>query len=382
MMRFCISDDDRAVQDIFRRFASEILAPAAREIDELAQFAGRHFPALAKLGAMGINLPVEYGGAGVSPVGLYLAVEAMAGGCMSTASAVTAHYMASDAILIGGSEALKRKYLPRAASGEWVGAYGMTEPRGGSNPADIRVRAQQDGDQYRINGTKHFISNGGIADFVVLFCVTDPNAEKKHRGISAIVVDRGTPGFSVGKIEPTMGLRGGHVFELNFDDCLVPLENLVGAEGTGFKTAMIGLDGARLDVAAMCTGLARAALDAAVAWAKQRQVDGTPIADFQGIQWMLADMATQLEAARALGLIAAAERGCGERYTRQATFAKLFASEMVGKVTDLALQIHGGYGYSRELPLERYVRDARIARIFDGSSEVHRNIIAKSLLSE
>lgn len=381
-MRLLISDDDLAVQDAFERFSAEVLAPKASEIDETATFAGLHFPALGQIGAMGINLPDAYGGAGISPVALYLAVEAMAAGCMSTTSAVTAHYMASDAILIGGSESLKQKYLPRAASGEWIGAYGMTEPRGGSNPADMRVRAEREGDHYRINGTKHFISNGGVADFIVLFCITDPNAEKKHRGISAIVVDKGTPGYTAGKVEPTMGLRGGHIFELNFSDCLVPAGNLVGAEGTGFKTAMIGLDGARLDVAAMCTGLAKAALDAAVSWAKQRQVDGAPISDFQGIQWMLADMATELEAARALGLLAAAIRGRGEKYTGEATFAKLFASEMVGRVTDLALQIHGGYGYSRELPLERYVRDARIARIFDGSSEVHRGIIARTLLSQ
>lgn len=380
-MDFLATDYDRATQDAFQRFSAEVLAPKAREIDETSGFAGVHFAALSELGAMGLNLPEAYGGPDVSPIGLYLAVEAMAGACMSTASAVTAHYMATDAILIGGSEPLKQKYLPRAASGELIGAYAMTEPRGGSNPADMRVRAERDGDHYRINGTKHFISNGGAADFIVLFCVTDPKVEKKHRGISAIVVERDTPGFSAGKTEPTMGLRGGHVFELNFSDCLVPAANLVGAEGTGFKTAMIGLDGARLDVAAMCTGLAKAALDAAVAWTKQRQVDGTPISEFQGIQWMLADMATQLEAARALGLLAAAKRGRDETYTREATFAKLFASEMVGKVTDLALQIHGGYGYSRELPLERYVRDARIARIFDGSSEVHRNIIAKILLA-
>lgn len=381
-MSVFMSDDDRAIEDVFQRFAKDVLAPRAREIDEKAIFAGCHFPALSELGAMGINLPAEYGGAGISPVALYLAVEAMAGGCMSTASAVTGHYMATDAILIGGSEELKHRYLPKAAAGEWIGAYGMTEPRGGSNPADMRVRAERDGDHYRINGTKHFISNGGEADFVVLFCVTDPAAEKKHRGISAIIVERGTPGFKPGKVEPTMGLRGGHIFELNFDDCRVPVENLIGSEGSGFKMAMKGLDGARLDVSAMCTGLARAALNEAVAWAKQRRVDGTPIANFQGIQWMLADMATELEAARVLGLAAAAKRATGEPYTREATFAKLFASEMVCKVTDLALQIHGGYGYSRELPLERYARDARIARIFDGSSEVHRNIIARMILSD
>ncbi len=382
-MDFLITDDDRALQETIGRFSREVLMPAARDIDESAVFAGdRHFPALSELGVMGMNLPEEYGGAGVSPIAHYLAIEEISGACMSTASALTAHYMATDAILIGENEELKCRYLPKAATGQLLGAYAMTEPRGGSNPADMRVKAVKDGDRYRISGTKHFISNGGVADFVVLFCVTDPRAEKKHRGISAIVVDKETPGFTPGTIEPVMGLRGGHVFELHFEDCVVPEDHLLGPEGTGFKNAMIGLDAARLDVAAMCTGLAKAALDAAVDWAKQRLVDGKPIAQFQGIQWMLADMATQLEAARALGLSASAKRGLHERYTREATFAKLFASEMVGKVTDLALQIHGGYGYSREMPLERYVRDARIARIFDGSSEIHRNIIAKFLLTE
>lgn len=381
MMNITITEDDLALQDAVQRFSNEVLAPKAVEIDESGKFAGIHFPALSEMGLMGMNLPEEYGGPGVSPVALYLAIEAMAGACASTTSAVTAHYMATDAIHIGQNEELKQKYLPKAASGELIGAYGMTEPRGGSNPADMRVSAVRDGDNYRINGTKHFISNGGEADFVVLFVVTDPDAEPKYKGISAIVVEADTPGFKPGKVEPTMGLKGGHVFELNFDDCVVPATNLLGPEGTGFKNAMIGLDGARLDVAAMCTGIAQAALNEATSWSKQRLVGGEPIANFQGIQWMLADMVTELEASRLLGLSASAKRGHGERYTREATFAKLHASEMVGKVTDLALQIHGGYGYSREMPLERYVRDARIARIFDGSSEVHRNIIARMQLA-
>lgn len=377
-----ITDEDRALQEMVERFAETELKPVAREIDETGRFAGEHFTKLAELGMMGMNLPEKYGGPGISPVALYLAVEAMAGACMSTTSAVTAHFMATDVILIGGSDELKQRYLPAAASGAKLAAYAMTEPRGGSDPADMRTRAEKVDGGYRLNGVKHFISNGGVADFLVVFCVTDPDAEKKSRGISALVVDRDTPGFKPGKVEPTMGLRGGHVFELAFEDCFIPDESLIGPEGSGFKTAMIGLDGARVDIAAMSTGLAKAALDEAVAWSKQRLVGGAPIAEFQGIQWMMADMATELEAARLLGLSAAAKRGRGERFTREAAFAKLFCSEMVGRVTDLALQIHGGYGYSREMPLERYVRDARITRIFDGSSEIHRNIIARLLLAE
>lgn len=377
-----ITEDDVALQDAVQRFSNDVLVPKAKEIDETGVYAGLHFEACAEMGLMGLNLPEKFGGPGVSPVALYLAIEAMAGACASTTSVVTAHYMATDAIEIGTNEALKEKYLPKAAAGELIGAYAMTEPRGGSNPADMRVKAIRDGDNYRISGTKHFISNGGNADFIVLFCVTDPDIEPKYKGISAIIVDTDTPGFKPMKAEPTHGLRGGHIWEIHFDECIVPASNLLGDEGTGFKNAMIGLDGARLDVAAMCTGIAKAAIDEAVAWAKQRQVNGKPIARFQGIQWMLADMQTEYEASRLLGLAASAKRGHGLNYTREATFAKLHASEMVCKVTDLAMQIHGGYGYSREMNLERYVRDARIARIFDGSSEIHRNIISRMMLSD
>ena len=264
MLDIKISEDDVALQDAVQRFSDEVLAPKAKEIDETAVFAGLHFEAMAELGLMGLNLPEEFGGPGASPIALYLGIEAMAGACAATTSAVTAHYMATDAIEIGTNEELKRKYLPKAASGELLGAYGMTEPRGGSNPADMRVRAVHDGDTYRISGTKHFISNGGNADFVVLYCVTDPDAEPKYKGISAIVVDAGTPGFTPGKIEPTHGLRGGHIWELHFDDCVVPAANLVSDAGTGFKNSMIGLDGARLDVAAICTGIARVAISEAV----------------------------------------------------------------------------------------------------------------------
>ncbi len=382
MLNIQVTEDDIAIQDAIRRFSQEVLVPKAKEIDEGSIFAGCHFEAVAELGGMGLNLPEKYGGAGISPIALYFAIEEMAGACASTTSAVTAHYMATDAIEIGTNEELKRKYLPKAASGELLGAYGMTEPRGGSNPADMRVSAVRDGDTYRIDGTKHFISNGGNADFVVLFVVTDPDIEPRYKGVSAIVVDADTPGFRPGKVEPTMGLKGGHIWEIHLDDCVVPATNLLGKEGTGFKNAMIGLDGARLDVAAMCTGIAKAAIDEASFWAKERKVDGNPIGDFQGIRWMLADMRTDYEASRLLGLAASAKRGQGLRYTREATFAKLHSSEMVYRVTDLALQIHGGYGYSRAMNLERYVRDARIARIFDGSSEIHRNIIGRMVMAE
>jgi len=371
------SDEDRAVYDAVQRYAQQRLAPHASALDEQSEFAARHVPGLAELGVMGMNLPEAWGGPGASPLALMLAVEAIAAACGSTASMVTAHFLASDAILLGGDDALRRRYLPRAAAGDALGAFALTEPQAGSNPADMRTRASPEGDGFRLRGSKCFISNGGRADFIVVFAVTDP--EQGHRGISALVLDTPCPGVSAGTPEKTMGVRGGHVFELAFD-CHVPRERLLGPAGSGFKTAMRALDNGRIEVAAMCNGIARAALDAARAWAKERHVSGHPIADFQGIQWMLADMATQLEAARLLTLRAAALRARGERTTLAGAMAKLHASETAAKVTDLALQIHGGYGYSRALPIERYVRDVRIMRIYEGSSEIQRNLIARSIL--
>jgi alkylation response protein AidB-like acyl-CoA dehydrogenase len=376
-MDFQIRDEDRAVGDLIKNFADRELATAAAALDERETFATVHIPKLAELGVMGMNLPDLWGGPGVSPIALFLAVQAIAAACGSTASMVTAHFLATDAILLGGDDALRARYLPDAARGAKLGAFALTEPRAGSNPADMAMRAERHEDGYRLIGVKHFISNAGAADFIVVFAMTD--AAAGHRGISAFVVERTASGVSIGPHEKTMGLRGGHVFEVAFD-CRVPAENRIGAEGTGFKTAMRVLDNGRVEVAAMCLGIAAAALEAATRWAKERQVGGAPIGHFQGIQWMLADMATSIEAARLLGLHAASRRDQGANFATEAAMAKLFASEMVAKVTDLALQIHGGYGYTRGMPLERYVRDARIMRIYEGSSEVQRNIIARTLL--
>jgi len=372
-----LAAEEVAVVETVRRFAAERLAPAAQAIDETADFVAPHLPGLAQLGILGMNLPQAWGGPGVSPLALLACVEAIAGACGSTASMLTAHFLATDSLLIGGDDAIRARYLPRAASGEALGAFALTEPQAGSNPADMRCRALRGDGGYRLTGTKHFISNGGHADFVVVFAKTDPAAG--HRGISAFVVDRGTPGFAAGPPEKTMGLKGGHVFELSFD-CTVPEANRIGGEGSGFRTAMRVLDNGRVEVAAMCLGLAQAALDAARAWVKERAVGGQPLADYQGIQWMLADMATELRAARLLAEDAARRRRRGARFTREAAMAKLFASEAAAKVADAALQLHGGYGYTRQMPLERYVRDLRIMRIYEGSSEIQRNIIARELL--
>ncbi len=367
-----LSDEEISILDTVERFAGEVLAPRAAEIDETETFATVHLPALAELGAMGLNLPEQWGGVGVSGPALYRALEAIAGACGSTASMITAHYLATDSIAIGGDDSQARRFLPRAAAGETLGAFALSEPQAGSNPADMGSHAERHGDGYRLRGVKHFISNAGAADFMVVYAKTDRDAGA--RGVSAFVVEpKSTPGIETSEREKTMGLHGGHV-------CRVPAENRLGAEGSGFRTAMKVLDNGRIEVAAQATGIAKAALEAAVAWAKERRVGGRPIAEFQGLRWMLADMATELAAARALGLTAARKRGTGERFSIDAAFAKLYATEAASRIADKALQIHGGYGYTRAMPLERYLRDLRIFQIYEGSSEIQRNIIARGLL--
>jgi butyryl-CoA dehydrogenase len=374
-----IAPEERAFLDQLERFAADRIAPLAAETDENATFVSRQIAGLGEIGMMGANLPEQWGGSAISTETLVGAVGIIAAACGSTVSALTAHYLATDTILIGGDDALRGALLPGAASGEKLGAFALTEPNAGSDPADMRTRAERDGDAdaYRLRGRKCFISNGGVADFVVVFAVTDPEAG--YRGISAFVVDRDTPGFTPGKAERTMGLKGGHVFDLDFD-CHVPATRRIGAEGEGFRIAMKVLDNGRVEVAAMCLGIAAEALRLATDWARSRIVGGEPIAQRQGVQWMLAGMALDVQAARLLTLEAARQRGLGGRFSDAAAMAKLYASEMAGRVTDKALQLHGGYGYTRDFPLERLVRDVRIMRIYEGSSEVQRNIIADHLL--
>lgn len=371
------TDNEAPMLDQIERFAAEVMAPRAAELDETSTFAACHLPAMAELGLLGLNLGEAEGGVGLSGPALYRAVEIMAGACGSTASMLTAHYLATDSLQIGADEALKARFLPRAAAGA-LGAFALTEPAAGSNPADMRSTARREGGGYRLRGSKCFISNAGAAEFIVVYAKTDPDAGA--RGISAFLVEPGvTSGVDIAPAERTMGLRGGHVFGIAFD-CLVPEENRIGPEGSGFSTAMKVLDNGRIEVAAQATGIAAAALDAAVAYARERQVAGHPIADFQGIQWMLADCANDLAAARALGYAAARLRGTGARYSTESAHAKLFASEAAWRIADRALQIHGGYGYCRDFPLERYLRDLRVFRIYEGSSEIQRTIIARDLL--
>ena len=372
-----LPEEERAFLAELDRFAAAELAPKAAATDEAGAFVHDQLAALSAMGLMGANLPEAWGGPGISPPALLEAVATVAGACASTASALTAHYLATDSILLGGDDAIRARILPAAAEGRALGAFALTEPYAGSDPADMRTRALREGDGWRIKGRKCFISNGGVADFLVVYAVTDPTAG--HRGISAFVVEKGTPGLTPGRVEQTMGLRGGHVWELDLD-LIVPAENLIGPEGTGFRTAMKVLDNGRIEVAAMCLGIARAAFAAAVAWVRDRQVGGEPLAAKQGIRWAIADMAMDLRAMTLLARDAAHARAAaghgGGRFTAEASMAKLGCSEAAARIADAALQLHGGYGFTRDFPLERHVRDLRIMRIYEGSSEIQRNIIA------
>ena len=378
LKRMGIDDSDIEIALAIERFAQSELAPYAAHVDRDEIPTTRYVAQLAELGVMGMNLPERWGGVGASPVAIILSLVEIAKACASTSSMIGAHYLATDSILIGGDDALRDRYLPGAAAGAKLGAFALTEPRAGSNPADMATRAILQGDGYRLTGVKHFISNADAADFIVVYAKTDPAAGA--RGISAFVVDRHGRGVEVSPAEKLMGIRGAPAHEVALD-CLVPAANRLGAEGSGFRTAMKVLDNSRLDVAATCIGIAEAALAAAVTWVKERQVGGEPLARKQGLQWMIADMKTRLECAWLLTLQAAVKRAAGEPYTESASMAKLYASEMVAFVTDTALQMHGGYGFTREMPLERLVRDARILRIYEGSSEIQRTVIARSVLA-
>lgn len=376
-MREGVTRDDLALADSVARFAAAELGPHAARFDQDESSVTHHIPKLGALGLMGMNLPERWGGPGVSYAGMLLALVEVSRTCAATSSMIGAHYLGTDSVLIAGNDEQRERYLPRAATGELLGAFALTEPGGGSDPADLATTAVRDGDRYRLSGTKQFISNAGEAAFIVVYAKTDPAAGA--RGVSAFIVDRDTPGLEIGGPERLMGIRGAHAFEVRFD-CVVPAAQRLNEEGTGFRTAMRVLDNSRLDVCATALGIAEAALEAAVAWARERQIAGKPLATRQGIEWMIADMKTRLEAAWALTMHAVALRTAGERFTQQSSMAKLFASEMVAFVTDAALQIHGGYGFTRGLPLERHVRDARILRIYEGSSEIQRTIIARGLL--
>ena len=378
-MDFRLSEEHKMVRDTARDFAQNVVAPRAAEIDEKEEFPWDIWKQAAELGFTGITVPEEYGGAGMDTLAYVLMGEEISKACASTAIVLGVQVsLACEPILRWGSEELKRKYLVPLAKGEVVGCMAMTEPNAGSDVGGIRTRAVLDGNEWVLNGTKIFISNAKEAGIAIVFAQTDP--ERGKRGFSAFVVEADTPGYKVTKKEKKLGIRGSSTCEIVLEDVRVPKENVLGSPGDGFKIGMWTLDGGRILVAAQAVGIAQAALEAAVNYSKERQQFGRPIASFQGLQFMLADMATELEAARLLTYKAACLKDAGEDYVMLASMAKLKAAEVSEFVTSKALQIHGGYGYIKEFPLERYWRDARITQIYEGTSEIQRLIIARRLL--
>jgi butyryl-CoA dehydrogenase len=380
-MAYHLTEEQRMIQAMVRDFARNVLLPTAAERDLTGEFPDENIKQMGELGLMGMNVPPEYNGAGVDTISYSVALQEVAYACAATAVIMSVHNsVACGPVYLFGSEYLKESYLKPLAAGKKLGCFALTEPSAGSDPAGQRSRAVKDGDSYVINGTKLFITSGRNADVVVVTAYTDK--EKKHSGISAFLVEKGTPGFTVGKEEDKMGLRASDTVELIFEDCRVPARNLLGNEGDGFMIAMASLDGGRIGIASQSVGVAQACLDAAVRYARERVQFNKPISQFQGIRWMIADMATQIEAARLLTFNAAAMKDRGENFSAAASMAKVFASEMANKAAYQALQIHGGYGYIKEFPVERFYRDARVFTIYEGTSEIQRRVIAKHIIGK
>jgi butyryl-CoA dehydrogenase len=380
-MTIRLTDEQSMIQTMVREFARDVVAPEAARRDREKQFPREILGQMGELGLMGMMVPPEYGGSGADTVAYVLALAEIAAACASTAVVMSVqNSIVCESILNFGTDAQKKSFLIPLARGEAIGAFALTEPDAGSDPVSQTTRAAKSGEHYILTGTKRFITSGKHADIVLVTAKTD-NA-LKHRGISTFIVTRDTPGFKAGREEEKMGLRASDTTDLIFDDCRIPADRRLGDEGMGFTLAMKGLDGGRIGIAAQSVGVARAALDAAVAYAREREQFGRKISKFQGLRWMVADMATELEAARQLTLSAAAMKDQGADYTLEASMAKLFASEMVNRVTARALQIHGGYGYTLEYPVERYYRDARVFTIYEGTSEIQRVVISNHIFKD
>jgi butyryl-CoA dehydrogenase len=380
-MAYQLTEEQQMIQAMVREFAREELLPTAAERDITGEFPADNIKKMGDLGLMGMTVPPQYNGAGADTVSYSVALQEIGYACASTAVIMSVHNsVACGPVYLFGSEYLKETYLKPLATGEKIGSFALTEPGAGSDPAGQKTKAVKDGHSYIINGTKMFITTGKNSDLTVVTSYTD--RIKKHHGISAFVVEKGTPGFHVGKEENKMGLRGSDTVELIFEDCRVPEENLLGNEGDGFVIAMASLDGGRIGIASQSVGLGQACLDAAVSYSKERVQFNKPISQFQGIRWMIADMATQIEAARLLTFNAAAMRDRGENFSAAASMAKVFASEMANKVAYQALQVHGGYGYIKEYPVERFYRDARVLTIYEGTSEIQRIVVANHVIGK
>lgn len=378
-MNFELTEEQRLLQRSVREFAQAEVKPFAKELDETGQFPREILRKAAEIGLTAVALPQRYGGAGMDHVCYSIAIEEISRACASTGVILSVqNSLYLDSIYRFGSEEQRRKYVMPVAGGEKIGCYALTEPQAGSNAAALATRAVRRGDRYIVNGTKAWITAGGAADFGVVYVSTRP--EDGAKGITALIVEKGMPGFAPGKEEKKLGIHATACTELIFNDCAVPVENRLGEEGAGYRIALATLDGGRVGIASQAIGIAQGAFDAAMAYARARHAFGQPIAQFQAIQFMLADMALEIDAARLLARQAAWKQDSGARFSREAAMAKLFASEMATRVAHKAIQIHGGNGYSSEYPVERAYRDARITEIYEGTSEIQRLLIASWLL--
>jgi len=380
-MSLLLNEEHLMIQNMVREFSRKVVAATAAERDLTKEFPADNLKQMSKLGLMGMTVPFEYDGSGADAVGYVLALSEVAYSCASTAVVMSVHNsIVNECLLVAGNQEQKEKFLMPLARGEIIGAFALTEPHAGSDPVRQSTGAIRDGDSYILNGTKRFITSGKNSGLVIVTAITDE--ARRHKGISAFIVEKGTPGLIVGNVENKLGLKASDTTDLIFEDCRVPAENLLGAEGDGFIIAMTALDSGRIGIAAQSVGVAQAALDASIKYAKGREQFGQKISKFQGLRWMLADMATEIEAARQLMLSAAAMKSSGQKFSAQASMAKLFASEMVNRVTAKALQIHGGYGYTKDYPVERFYRDARVFTIYEGTSEIQRVVISNHILKD
>jgi alkylation response protein AidB-like acyl-CoA dehydrogenase len=376
---FTLTEEQEQLRKEIREFARREIAPNVMRWDEASEFPAEVVKQLGQMGLLGVIFPVEYGGSGLGYVDYVLAIEELSAVDGSIGIIVAAHNsLCSNHIFLAGNEEQRRKYIPRLASGEWLGAWGLTEPGSGSDASAARTTAVRKGDRWVLNGNKTFITNGSHADAAVVIAVTD-RSQGTH-GLSAFVVEKGTPGFRPGKKENKLGLRASDTSELIFEDCEIPAENLLGKEGEGFVDSMRVLDGGRISIAALSLGIGRGALDASLKYVKERRQFGKAIAEFQGIQWKLADMATELDAARLLTQRAAVLKDAGQRVTRESSMAKLYASEVAVRICDEAVQLHGGYGFIKDYPAEKFYRDVKLCTIGEGTSEIQRMVIAREIL--
>lgn len=377
-LNFDLTKEQEMLRKMVREFAEAEIKPLVSQSDTTCEFPWPTIKKMGPLGLMGMPIPREYGGAGVDSISYAIGIEEISRVCASTGVIVSVHTsVGTYPIYLFGTEEQKRKYLPLLAKGEWIGAFALTEPNAGSDAGAAQTTAKLEGDYYVLDGTKIFITNGSVAGTVIVIAVTDRS--KGTRGMSAFIVEKGTKGFTYGSREKTMGITSSDTSELVFEDCAVPKENMLGKEGEGFKIAMVSLDGGRIGIAAQAVGIAQAALDESIKYSKEREQFGKTISKFQAIQWMLADMATEIEAARLLTYRAAYLKDAKKRFSMEASMAKLYASEVATMAAIEAVQIHGGYGYTKDYPVERLFRDAKITEIYEGTSEVQRMVIAANL---